>query len=218
MPAIASTRVVLSARQPTLGSGNERRRPTIGCCIAARSRIADGASLQTTTIARLPTRRVTDGARCLAGLEKLFQLADGGGFSPIVPLVSVLGGFTIARAVVYWRAEALFTSCYFVQYPIARHAYAEKCATHSSTVTPSSRSTSQPEDFAPGAGPRRGDARGVHGDEAELGGWAAVPREAAPKSLQNVGRCGGDGVGLRGLRGRRSRGHHALSTSFSIVI
>ena len=110
MSAIASTRVVHSARQPTLGSGNERRRPTTGCCIAARSRIADGASLQTTTIARLPTRRVTDGARCLAGPEQLFQLADGGGLSPIVPLVSILGGFAIARAVVYWRVQFITAS------------------------------------------------------------------------------------------------------------
>ena len=111
MSAVAFTRVVLSARQPTLGSGNERRRPTIGCCIAARSRIADGASLRrTTTIARLPTRRVTDGARCLAGPEQLFQLADGGGFSPIVPLVSILGGFAIARAVVYWRVQFITAS------------------------------------------------------------------------------------------------------------
>ena len=111
MSAIAFTRVVLSARQPTLGSGNERRRPTTGCCIAARSRIADGASLRrTTTIARLPTRRVTDGARCLAGPERLFQLADGGGFSPIVPLVSILGGFAIARAVVYWRVQFITAS------------------------------------------------------------------------------------------------------------
>ena len=110
MSAIASTRVVHSARQPTLGSGNERRRPTTGCCIAARSRIADGASLRTKTIARLPTRRVTDGARCLAGPEQLFQLADGGGFSPIVPLVSILGGFAIARAVVYWRVQFITAS------------------------------------------------------------------------------------------------------------
>ena len=110
MSAIASTRVVHSARQPTLGSGNERRRPTTGCCIAARSRIADGASLRTKTIARLPTRRVTDGARCLAGPEQLFQLADGGGLSPIVPLVSILGGFAIARAVVYWRVQFITAS------------------------------------------------------------------------------------------------------------
>ena len=111
MSAIASTRVVHSARQPTPGSGNERRRPTTGCCIAARSRIADGASLRrTTTIARLPTRRVTDGARCLAGPEQLFQLADGGGLSPIVPLVSILGGFAIARAVVYWRVQFITAS------------------------------------------------------------------------------------------------------------
>ena len=111
MSAVASTRVVHSARQPTPGSGNERRRPTTGCCIAARSRIADGASLRrTTTIARLPTRRVTDGARCLAGPEQLFQLADGGGFSPIVPLVSILGGFAIARAVVYWRVQFITAS------------------------------------------------------------------------------------------------------------
>ena len=110
MSAIASTRVVHSARQPTLGSGNERRRPTTGCCIAARSRIADWASLRTKTIARLPTRRVTDGARCLAGPEQLFQLADGGGLSPIVPLVSILGGFAIARAVVYWRVQFITAS------------------------------------------------------------------------------------------------------------
>ena len=110
MSAIASTRVVHSARQPTLGSGNERRRPTTGCCIAARSRLADGASLRTKTIARLPTRRVTDGARCLAGPEQLFQLADGGGLSPIVPLVSILGGFAIARAVVYWRVQFITAS------------------------------------------------------------------------------------------------------------
>lgn len=110
MSAIASTRVVHSARQPTPGSGNERRRPTTGCCIAARSRIADGASLRTKTIARLPTRRVTDGARCLAGPEQLFQLADGGGLSPIVPLVSILGGFAIARAVVYWRVQFITAS------------------------------------------------------------------------------------------------------------
>ena len=110
MSAIASTRVVHSARQPTLGSGNERRRPTTGCCIAARSRIADGASLRTKTIARLPTRRVTDGARCLAGPEQLFQLADGGRLSPIVPLVSILGGFAIARAVVYWRVQFITAS------------------------------------------------------------------------------------------------------------
>ena len=110
MSAIASTRVVHSARQPTIGSGNERRRPTTGCCIAARSRIADGASLRTKTIARLPTRRVTDGARCLAGPEQLFQLADGGGLSPIVPLVSILGGFAIARAVVYWRVQFITAS------------------------------------------------------------------------------------------------------------
>lgn len=111
MSAVASTRVVHSARQPTPGSGNERRRPTTGCCIAARSRIADGASLRrTTTIARLPTRRVTDGARCLAGPEQLFQVADGGGFSPIVPLVSILGGFAIARAVVYWRVQFITAS------------------------------------------------------------------------------------------------------------
>ena len=110
MSAVASTRVVHSARQPTPGSGNERRRPTTGCCIAARSRIADGASLRTKTIARLPTRRVTDGARCLAGPEQLFQLADGGGFSPIVPLVSILGGFAIARAVVYWRVQFITAS------------------------------------------------------------------------------------------------------------
>ena len=110
MSAIASTRVVHSARQPTLGGGNERRRPTTGCCIAARSRIADGASLRTKTIARLPTRRVTDGARCLAGPEQLFQLADGGGLSPIVPLVSILGGFAIARAVVYWRVQFITAS------------------------------------------------------------------------------------------------------------
>ena len=110
MSAIASTRVVHSACQPTLGSGNERRRPTTGCCIAARSRLADGASLRTKTIARLPTRRVTDGARCLAGPEQLFQLADGGGLSPIVPLVSILGGFAIARAVVYWRVQFITAS------------------------------------------------------------------------------------------------------------
>ena len=110
MSAIASTRVVHSARQLTLGGGNERRRPTTGCCIAARSRIADGASLRTKTIARLPTRRVTDGARCLAGPEQLFQLADGGGLSPIVPLVSILGGFAIARAVVYWRVQFITAS------------------------------------------------------------------------------------------------------------
>ena len=110
MSAIASTRVVHSARQPTLGSGNERRRPTTGCCIAARSRLADGASLRTKTIARLPTRRVTDGARCLAGPEQLFQLADDGGLSPIVPLVSILGGFAIARAVVYWRVQFITAS------------------------------------------------------------------------------------------------------------
>ena len=106
----ARHRIHAGRPQPTIGSGNERRRPTTGSCITARSRIADGASLQTTTIARLPTRRVTDGARCLAGFEKLFQLADGGGFSPIVPLVSVLGGFTIARAVVYWRVQFITAS------------------------------------------------------------------------------------------------------------
>ena len=101
MSAIASTRVVLAARQSTLGRGRERREsrrisPVDG--IAARSRIADGATLRVTTkIAGVPTRRARDGARCLAGPEQLFQLADGGGLSPIVPLLSILGGFAIAR-------------------------------------------------------------------------------------------------------------------------
>ena len=59
----------------------------------------------TTKIAGVPTRRARDGARCLAGPEQLFQLADGGGLSPIVPLLSILGGFAIARTVVYWRVQ-----------------------------------------------------------------------------------------------------------------
>ena len=114
MSAIASTRVVLAARQSTLGRGRERREsrrisPVDG--IAARSRIADGATLRVTTkIAGVPTRRARDGARCLAGPEQLFQLADGGGLSPIVPLLSILGGFAIARTVVYWRVQFITAS------------------------------------------------------------------------------------------------------------
>lgn len=115
MSAIASTRVVLAARQSTLGRGRERRErrrvsPVDG--IAARSRIADtSATLRVTTkIAGVPTRRARDGARCLAGPEQLFQLADGGGLSPIVPLLSILGGFAIARTVVYWRVQFITAS------------------------------------------------------------------------------------------------------------
>ena len=69
----------------------------------------------------------------------------------------------------------------------------------------------------PELAPAGGDARGVHGDGLNLEVGRQC-RAGSSKSLQAVGRCGGDGVGLRGLRGRRSRGHRALSTSFSIVI
>ena len=115
MSAIASTRVVLAARQSTLGRGRERResrRVSPVERIAARSRIADtSATLRVTTkIAGVPTRRARDGARCLAGPEQLFQLADGGGLSPIVPLLSILGGFAIARTVVYWRVQFITAS------------------------------------------------------------------------------------------------------------
>ena len=59
--------------------------------------------------ASLRARAAPPGLDTLAAAPELFQLADGG-FSPLVPILSVLGGFALAKAFVYWRVQFITAS------------------------------------------------------------------------------------------------------------
>lgn len=59
--------------------------------------------------ASLRARAAPPALDTLAAAPELFQLADGG-FSPLVPILSVLGGFALAKAFVYWRVQFITAS------------------------------------------------------------------------------------------------------------
>ena len=175
MPAIASTRVVLSRRSAAVTSAVAPQ-PVA----ASRPGRASPMGRPATATIAFPTASHRRGA-IPRGIREAVSARRRRRVQPDRPLVSVLRGFAIARAVVYWRAEALFHRV--TRNILSATAYAEKCATHSSTVTVIQIHIAARR-FCTELAPTWRCAR-VHG-EAELGGWAAV-RQAARNHFRTWG-------------------------------
>lgn len=115
-PRISTMSVALTPNCLTLARAPvPRRAGTIPRALAPLDRVRVSPSVVLLPVhdrargASLRARAAPPGLDTLAAAPELFQLADGG-FSPLVPILSVLGGFALAKAFVYWRVQFITAS------------------------------------------------------------------------------------------------------------
>ena len=101
-----------TARRSRARAASRRDHPPRARAARPRPRVSLGRSpprpRSSSRCVSLRARRAP-GLDTLAAAPELFQLADGG-FSPLVPILSVLGGFALAKAFVYWRVQFITAS------------------------------------------------------------------------------------------------------------